>query len=149
MRKFKPIKISDANKFISQYHRHSAPLRLGGEISIGLFEDAELIGVGILGRPVARHLCDGKTIEIRRTCVKRGFKNANSQLYARLRRIAEAIGYEKVITYTLQKESQSSLKAVGATIDCEQIEIQSWKKKRGRKHRPIYDEKKIRWVLEG
>ena len=147
MRGFKPIKIADANKFISQYHRHSAPLRLGGEIAIGLYEDNELIGVGILGRPVARHLCDGLTIEIRRTCVKEGFKNANSQMYARLRRIAESIGYKKVITYTLQKENQSSLKAIGATIDCPEIEVQSWKKKRGRKHRAIYDEKKIRWII--
>ena len=147
MREFKPIKISDANKFISQYHRHSAPLRLGGEISIGLFENGELIGVGMMGRPVARHLCNGETIEIRRTCVKIGFKNANSQMYARLRRIAHAIGYKKIITYTLQKESQSTLKAIGATIDCPEIEMQSWSKKRNRKHRHVYDEKKIRWNI--
>ena len=69
--------------------------------------------MAIAGRPVARRLDDGKTLEVLRVCTD-GTPNANSFLYGRVKRIAQLMGYEKIITYTLEEESGASLRAVGA-----------------------------------
>lgn len=108
-----PLDLKTANAFVEEHHRHNKKV-VTHRFSIGLEEESELIGVAIASNPVARLLNDGKTLEIRRVFVKEGFANACSKLLARMRRIGQLMGYEKIITYTLQKECGSSLKAVGA-----------------------------------
>lgn len=66
----------------------------------------------IVGRPVARHLQDGRTLEVTRCCTD-GTRNACSMLYGAAWRATKAMGYTKLITYTLTSESGSSLKAAG------------------------------------
>ena len=65
---------------------------------------------------------NGFTLEVNRSCTD-GTKNANSMLYAAAQRIAKEMGYRRIITYTLDSESGSSLKAVGwkqaATVKAE------------------------------
>jgi hypothetical protein len=80
-------------------------------------EGERLIGVVIVGRPVARRQDDGYTAEITRCCVLDNQRNANSKLYGAAVRAAKAMGYRRVITYTLPEESGASLKAVGFTLD--------------------------------
>ena len=144
--KFAPIELKDANRFIAQFHRHNKPV-VRAKFQIGLMKDEELIGVGIVGRPIARMLSNGKTVEVLRTCIKEGHPNACSMMYARLKQISHLLGFEKVITYTLQKESQSSLKALGASIVAE-VKPQDWdRKNRHRISQPVYQEPKYRWVL--
>src|SRR5262245_34792992 len=77
-----------------------------------------------LGMPVARKLDDGKTLEILRVCTD-GTPNANSFLYGRVKQIAVLMGYQRVITYTLEEESGVSLRAVGARV-VGQVEPQEW-----------------------
>jgi hypothetical protein len=56
------------------------------------------------------------------------------------------MGYEKIITYTLQSESGTSLKAIGAKPTA--IKAHTWKKRyRNRPFREIYREPKIRWEI--
>ena len=86
---------------------------------VGLFDDQELIGIATAGWPVARHLSDGYTLEINRTCVNGTHKNANSMLYGAIGRAAKALGYRRLVTYTLQTESGASLKAAGFTLAAE------------------------------
>lgn len=146
----KPVRLTQANKFIEEYHRHNKGIdHRSHRFTIGLYENNELIGVGVAGLPIARRLDDGKTLEILRVCVKNGFKNANSILYGRLARIGFLMGYENIITYTLQKESASSLKGVGAILDKELNRTSnSWNVKgRKREHQNIYEEKKYRWIF--
>ena len=69
-------------------------------------------GVAIIGRPVARMLQDGWTAEVTRLCTL-GDKNACSMLYAASWRAARALGYRRLITYTLQREGGASLRASG------------------------------------
>ena len=69
-----------------------------------------MVGVSVCGRPVSRYLDDGLTCEINRLCTD-GTRNACSMLYGASCRIAKAMGYKKVITYILQSENGSSLKA--------------------------------------
>lgn len=57
-------------------------------------------------------------IEITRTCVV-DTPNGNSQIYGALCRAAKALGYRRVITYTLAAESGASLKASGFVVDAE------------------------------
>jgi hypothetical protein len=64
------------------------------------------------GRPVSRMLDDGLTLEVIRLCTD-GTPNAASKLYAAARRIAQAMGYERVLTYILKSEAGTSLFAAG------------------------------------
>ena len=107
-----PITLKDAKEFIKQNHRHNKP-PTGWKFGIGLMYREELIGVATAGRPVARHLDDGFTLEINRTCTD-GTPNANSKLYGAVWRAAKAMGYKRAITYTQANETGSSLRAVGS-----------------------------------
>jgi hypothetical protein len=69
-------------------------------------------GVCIVGRPVSRHLDNGMTLEVTRLASD-GCPNACSCLYGAAWRAAKALGYTKLITYILDTESGTSLKASG------------------------------------
>ena len=86
------------------------------------------------------------TLEILRLCTN-GEKNANSFLYSRVAKIAKLMGYKRIITYTLQKESGSSLKAIGAK-PTKIVSGKGWdRKSRRRINQAVYFEPKIRWEL--
>src|SRR5256714_10988635 len=106
-----PLHLREANEFVAKYHRHNLPT-VGGKFAVGAALDGKLVGVAIAGRPVARRLDDGRTLEVLRVCSD-GTPNVNSFLYGRVARIARLMGYRKVITYTLEEESGASLRAVG------------------------------------
>ena len=106
-----PMTLEEANAFVSKWHRHHRAVP-GAKFSVGVASDGEICGVAIVGRPVARLLDDGWTLGVNRTCTD-GTRNANSFLYGAVRRAAWALGYKRLITYTLPSESGSSLKAAG------------------------------------
>jgi hypothetical protein len=109
----KPCSLKDANAYVTRLHRHSAAV-VGHKFSLGAWLDGALVGVAIVGRPISRMLDDGKTLEVTRVCTD-GAHNACSFLYGAARRAAFALGYQRVLTYTTERESGSSLKAVGWT----------------------------------
>lgn len=80
--------------------------------------------MAICGQPIARKLDDGLTIEIRRVCTD-GTYNACSILYGACTKVARAMGYQRVITYTLASEPGASLKASGFT-NCGEAGGVSW-----------------------
>ena len=142
---FRPISLKRANEFVSNHHRHNKPVA-GHKFSIGLFDNERLIGVAICGRPVARMADDGLTLEVLRVCTD-GTRNANSMLYSRVKKIAQVMGYQKVLTYTLTEESGASLRAVGAQKDGI-VKPREWsREKRKRETQNIYKKEKIRWIL--
>ncbi len=106
-----PMTLAEANEFVRRYHRHHKPVP-GCKFCIGVSDGEKIVGVAIVGRPVARYLDDGWTLEVNRTCTD-GTKNANSMLYAAAWRATRAMGYRKLITYTLPEESGASLRAAG------------------------------------
>lgn len=119
-----PITLAAAKAFVSAHHRHNkAPI--GHKFSIGIQLNNELMGVAMAGRPVARHLDDGRTIEVSRTCTL-GQPNLNSMLYGAIWRAAKAMGYKRAITYTQQNESGISLLAAGWIKKVELQERGSW-----------------------
>jgi len=107
-----PIGWRTACTFIDQHHRHHRAPR-GQKVAIGVIDDSQVLrGVACMGRPNARAWDDGTMAEVTRTCTD-GTRNANSMLYGALRRIALAMGYECLITYTQAGESGASLLAAG------------------------------------
>ena len=75
----------------------------------------KIVGVVMVGRPVARHLDNGWTAEVTRCCTD-GTKNAASLLYAAAWRAARAMGYKRLISYILAEETGTSLRAAGWKI---------------------------------
>lgn len=127
MIELRPITKSEASVFIAQHHRHH-------RVPVGALwwqaahnSDGVLVGVAVVGRPVARALDDGLTCEVTRRMCTDGTPNTCSMLYAATRRVAEAKGYRRGITYILASEQGASLRAsswrplwdvVGRSWDC-------------------------------
>lgn len=138
----KPITQKAAFEYIDRFHRHHRR-PVGWKVGIGVENDGKLVGVVVLGRPVARMADDGMTAEVTRLCTD-GTKNACSFLYSRANRAAKAMGYTKVITYTLASESGASLRASGWKEEA-RVYGRSWScesRPREDKH-PVVE--KIRW----
>ena len=114
-------------------------------LSKGLSDGEGIVGVAIIGRPVARMLCDGWTLEVTRCCTN-GTRNACSALYAASWRAARAMGYKKLVTYTLKSENGASLKASNWKIVGE-VTARSW----NCQSRPRVDtyplQAKLRWEV--
>ena len=111
MPRLTPVSLREANTFVQAHHRHHRPV-VGHKFSIGCEADGQLVGVAIVGRPVSRYLDDGRTLEVTRLCTMGG-KNACSMLYAAAARAAKSMGYQKIITYTLDSEHGASIRAAG------------------------------------
>ena len=138
-----PISFRGATAYVAEHHRHHKPPR-GHKFSVAVADDTgELRGVAMIGRPVARALDDGFTLEVNRVATD-GCKNACSALYGSAWRAARALGYRKLVTYTLASEPGTSLLASGWKVVGE-VPGRSWScpsRPRGDAH-PTTD--KIRW----
>ncbi|GAA4912604.1 XF1762 family protein [Streptomonospora salina] len=107
-----PVSLAEAKAFIEVFHRHLPPPR-GHKFSIGAADQAGvLVAVAVVGRPVARGLDDGRTLEVTRLAAD-GTPDACSMLYAACRRAARALAYERLVTYTRAEEPGTSLRAAG------------------------------------
>jgi hypothetical protein len=107
-----PLGWRAACAFIARHHRHHKAPR-GQKFAIGVIDESgTLRGVATCGRPVARSLDDGLTLEVNRTCTD-GCPNANSMLYGACARIAAAMGYARILTDTQEGETGASLRAAG------------------------------------
>lgn len=105
------IKLDEANAFVTQHHRHHKPV-VGHLFSLGATLNGELVGVAIVGRPVARMRDDGLTAEVTRLCTD-GTRNACSFLYGAAARAAFALGFQRIGTYILASEPGTSLTGAG------------------------------------
>lgn len=106
-----PITFGEACAFVGLHHRHHVP-SVGWKFGIGVGDGEKVVGVVMVGRPVARHLDNGYTLEVTRCCTD-GTKHAASMLYGAAWRAAKALGYRRLITYTLVEEPGTSLRAAG------------------------------------
>jgi hypothetical protein len=120
-----PVTWRRAKAFCAAVHRHHGEPR-GHKFALGVVDgDGQLRGVAICGRPVARHLDDGLTVEVNRTATD-GCQNANSALYGACWRVAAAMGYRRIITYTQEGETGASLRASGYRLVRELPARGSW-----------------------
>lgn len=120
-----PVTFRHAAAFVAQHHRHHKPPN-GHRFSIGVEDDlGELRGVIMCSHPVARHLMDGYTVEAIRSATD-GCPNANSALYGAAWRAARALGYRRLITYTMAGESGASLRGAGFRVVGELAPRKGW-----------------------
>jgi hypothetical protein len=103
----RPVSFREAATFVAQHHRHHRPPP-GSQFCVGVAVGEHRVGVAIVGRPVARHLDDGETLEVTRCCTD-GTANACSYLYCAAWRVIRALGYRRLVTYTLASEPGTSL----------------------------------------
>lgn len=98
---------------VARLHRHHRPPQ-GHKFSLAAYASGQFLpaAVAIVGRPIARHLDDGRTLEVTRLASD-GTRNACSLLYSACAREARRRGYARIITYTLPNESGASLRAAG------------------------------------
>ena len=106
-----PISFPEACAFIRAWHRHHLP-SCGWKFGIAVNDGDKVVGVVTVGRPVARALDNDWTLEVTRCCTD-GTPHVASKLYAAAWRAVRALGYRRLITYTLKEESGVSLKAAG------------------------------------
>jgi hypothetical protein len=145
-----PMSLAEANEFVANFHRHNKPVQ-GAKFSIGASDGQRLIGVAIVGRPVARRLDDGITSEVTRCCVLDDApKGACSFLYSRAWRAWQAMGGQRLVTYTLQSESGSSLRGAGWKVVGQTegfAEGKGWTTRPGREWQPVIGQAKFRWEV--
>lgn len=113
-----PITLKEANAFVVKYHRHHKAKK-GHKFSIAAYDGDVIVGVVIVGRPVARMIdCYNNledkawTLEVNRLCSD-GTKNTCSFLYAAAWRVARNLGWKRLITYILNDELGTTLYATG------------------------------------
>lgn len=106
-----PINFDEACAFIAEHHSHHMPPQ-GWKFGMAVNNGKKVVGVIVIGRPVARRADDGYTLEVTRCCTD-GTKNAASMLYGAAWRAVRAMGYRKLITFTLNSEAGTSLIAAG------------------------------------
>jgi hypothetical protein len=110
-----PVTLREAKRFVGSHHRHNLPpvtWKWGVGLTVAGSDD--LVAVAMASLPVARGLNDGRTLEVQRVCSV-GVPNACSMLYGAITRAAKALGYRRLVTYTLASEPGSSLRASGWT----------------------------------
>jgi hypothetical protein len=111
-----PCTLAEANEFVRTRHRHHGTV-IGCKfcVAVCLRQGNSLgpvVGVAIVGRPVSRVLDDGWALEVTRVCTD-GTQNACSALYGASRRASFALGYKRLVTYTLADEGGASLRGAG------------------------------------
>lgn len=144
----RPVTLRAAREWTAQVHRHLRRPVTGWLFGVQLTNAAgERVGVAMAGRPTARMLQDGLTVEVTRVAVLPGHPNACSTAYGALRRAAVALGYTRVITYTRADEIGTSPAAAG--FRCEGPAGGGEASRPSRPRRPSEDPSpKVRWVWE-
>lgn len=140
-----PVTFRQACAFIAVHHRHHRPPQ-GMKFALGVAANATVVGVAVVGRPVARHLDDGRTAEVTRSCTD-GTPNANSKLYAAAWRAARALGYQRLITYTESSESGASLRAAGFRPAASCAPHRGWDRPSRRRERQDRAVARTRWEI--
>lgn len=148
-----PVTFAEAKEFVRQHHRHNPNSKVTWKFGVGVTVKGKLVGVAMAGLPAARMAMKAGVLEVNRTCTT-GEMNANSMLYGAIARAAKALGYRKLITYTLPEESGSSLKATGWSVETDKAGSEkSWKAARGTGEGDVVDGvsvrvpgRKLRWM---
>jgi hypothetical protein len=142
-----PVKFDEAAAFVLSFHRHNKP-PIGHVFSLGCSDGAQLVGVAIVGRPVSRSLDDGATLEVVRLCVTEDApKGACSFLYSRAWRATAALGWSRLVTYTLQSEGGASLRGAGWSLvnTLPARDAGGWQNRPGREWQSVVGQSKFRW----
>jgi len=140
-----PLTLQRANELVAEWHRHNKPVT-EHRFSIGAEHEGVLVGVAIVGRPIARKLDHHFTAEVNRLCVIPDAPLGTcSFLYGACRRVWFSMGGTRMVTYTLRSESGSSLRGAGwKPTEVKPASGSGWQT-RDREHQEVFACLKIRW----
>lgn len=140
-----PVTFAQACAFVAAWHRRHRPPAGHKFFSVGAATDDDaLVGVAVVGRPVARHLDDGLTLPAR--VATDGTRNACSLLYAAAWRTARALGYRRLVTYTAAAEGGASLRAAGWQVVAARPASPGWNRpSRPRTDHGVDHTPRLRW----
>lgn len=113
-----PVTLRAARAFVARHHRHAPSPPPGWRFGASVRNGLQTIAIVMVGRPVARLIDASTTVEINRLCIRRDIpaalrQNAASMLLGWAAREARKRKFRRVVTYTLQSESGTSLRAAG------------------------------------
>ncbi len=137
------VTLAEANAFVKAHHRRHKPVQ-GHKFSLGAMKAGSMVGVAIVGRPVARLRQDGRTLEVTRLCTD-GTRNACSFLYGAAARATFALGYKRLGTYSLPAEGGASMRGAGWRLVA-QTKAQDWDRP-SRPRKPTVEPAQ-RWLWE-
>jgi hypothetical protein len=108
---------AETRAFIARHHAHCAPPVMW-RFDAAIYNGNTLLGLAIVGNPVAPGLMLRGILEVNRLCLRRDLPdalrwNAASMLYGWCAREARRRGWRKIITYTRADEPGTSLRAAG------------------------------------
>ena len=143
-----PVTHSQARDFIARHHGHCKP-PVAWRFHTGIYNGRTLLGVVMVGNPVARLFNGRGIVEVNRLCIRRDTArplrwNAASMLYGWFAREAARQGWTKIITYTRADEPGTSLRAAGWHQEC-QIRGRGWHSLRRSRSNTNSWVDKIRW----
>lgn len=144
----KPVPTSAVRQFIARHHAHCG-VPVTWRFHNAVFNGATLIGVAVVGNPVAPALMKRGILEVNRLCVRRDTPaalrwNAASMLYGWCAREAQRRGWQKIITYTRKDEPGTSLEAAGWQREAI-VRGRGWHSRRRRRSNKNSWIDKIRW----
>ena len=147
----RPVRQAVAKAFVRDHHHHCRP-PAGWRFGAGCYNGRTLVGVAMVGRPVARRIDAARVVEVNRLCIDRSLsaalrRNAASKLYGYAAREARRRGFARIITYTLESESGISLRASGWTEDGRSAGG-SWSRPSRARDAAGPTEPKIRWARD-
>jgi hypothetical protein len=139
----------EAKSFIRQHHLHASNPPCGWRWGHAVANGSEIVGVAMVGRPVARKLDHTRVVEVNRCCTNPFIQrelvwNACSMLYLAAQREAHKQGFDRIITYTRKGEAASALKAIGWRVEATS-KGGSWNRPSRSRHDQHDTCVKIRW----
>ena len=140
-----------AKRFIAQHHAHCR-VPVTWRFHTGIYNGRTLLGVAVVGNPVAPALNGRGILEVNRLCIRRDTAaalrwNAASMLYGWCAREAARQGWRKIITYTRADEPGTSLRAAGWTQEC-RVRGRGWHSARRARSNTNSWIDKIRWARD-
>ena len=144
----RPVSFPAARSFVRRHHAHCNPpvtWRFGQSV----FNGHTMLGVVMVGNPVAPALNGRGILEVNRLCIRRDLPralawNAASMLYGWGAREAERRGWTHIVTYTRADEDGTSLRAAG-WVQESRVRGRGWHSSRRRRSNTNGWIDKIRW----
>ena len=126
-----PITIGEARAHIERHHsHHHAPP--GGLFACAVAKGDRVVCAAIFGRPVARKLDAVATVGELTRVASDGTRHAASMCIAAATRAALALGYRRILSYTIYGESGASYLAAGWHITGLTGGFDGWNSRPGR-----------------
>lgn len=106
-----PITISQARSFVARKHSHHGP-PVSGLFAVSVADGERVCCVAIVGRPVSRVLDAARCAEVTREASD-GTRHAASMCLGAAVRAPLALGYRRIVSYTILGEAGTSYRAAG------------------------------------